>query len=129
MAAPHAIAAVALIASEHPSLRHRPGALVARLKATARPVRNVTPPLSATDTSPGDLTGDPCPTGHCHLGGAPISDRNAYGAGLARVANPRAVAGGRHAVAGPLAQSAPDWLWRTRSTMLSRARGEKGLVK
>src|SRR4029450_13199130 len=40
MAAPHAAAAVALIASEHPSLRHRPGALVARLKATARSVRN-----------------------------------------------------------------------------------------
>ena len=70
MAAPHAAAAVALIASEHPSLHHRPGALV------------------ATDTSPGDLTGDPCPTGFCHLGGAPISNRNAYGAGLAYVANP-----------------------------------------
>jgi hypothetical protein len=32
MAAPHAAAAVALMASEHWSLRHRPGALVARLK-------------------------------------------------------------------------------------------------
>jgi len=88
MAAPHATAAVALIASAHRSLRHRPGALVARLKATARSVGNRTPPLSATDTSPGDLTGDPCPTGFCHLGGAPISNRNAYGAGLAYVANP-----------------------------------------
>jgi hypothetical protein len=44
--------------------------------------------VSATDTSPGDLTGVACPTGHCHLGGAPISNRNAYGAGLAYVADP-----------------------------------------
>jgi lantibiotic leader peptide-processing serine protease len=88
MAAPHAAAAVALIASEHASLRHRPGALVARLKAKARSVGNTTPPLSATDTSPGDLSGVACPTGFCHLGGAPISNRNAYGAGLAYVANP-----------------------------------------
>ena len=88
MAAPHAAAAVALIASEHPSLRHRPGRLVARLQATARSVSNRTPPLSATDTSPGDLTGLPCGTGFCHLGGPPISNRNAYGAGLAYVANP-----------------------------------------
>ena len=88
MAAPHAAAAVALIASEHRSLRHRPGALVARLQATARSVHNSTPPLSATDTSPGDLTGVACGTGFCHLGGPPISNRNAYGAGLAYVARP-----------------------------------------
>ena len=88
MAAPHAAAAVALIASEHRSLRHRPGALVARLQAKARTVPNSTPPLSATDTSPGDLTGVACGTGFCHLGGPPISNRNAYGAGLAYVANP-----------------------------------------
>ena len=88
MAAPHAAAAVALIASEHPSLRHRPGALVARLQAKARPVSNRTPQLSATDTSPGDLTGLACGTGFCHLGGPPISNRNAYGAGLAYVASP-----------------------------------------
>jgi lantibiotic leader peptide-processing serine protease len=88
MAAPHAAAAVALIASEHPRLRHRPGRLVARLKATARSVRNFTPPVSAGDTSPADLTGVPCPTGYCHLGGAPISNRNAFGAGLADVADP-----------------------------------------
>jgi hypothetical protein len=61
---------------------------VARLKATARAVTNRTPPLSAGDTSAGDLTGLPCTTGYCHLGGAPISNRNAYGAGLASVANP-----------------------------------------
>jgi subtilisin family serine protease len=88
MAAPHAAAAVALIASEHRSLRHRPGALVARLQATARSVHNRTPALSATDTSPGDLTGVACGTGFCHLGGRPISNRNAYGAGLAYVARP-----------------------------------------
>jgi subtilisin family serine protease len=88
MAAPHAAAAVALIASAHPSLRHRPGALVARLKAQARSVFNVTPPVSATDTSAGDLTGVACPTGYCHLGGARIPDRDAYGAGLVNVANP-----------------------------------------
>ena len=51
-------------------------------------MRNFTPPLSATDTSPGDLTGVACPTGFCHLGGAPISNRNAFGAGLAYVADP-----------------------------------------
>jgi hypothetical protein len=79
---------VALIASAHPSLRHRPGALVARLKAKARSVGSSTPPLSASDTSPGDLTGVACTTGLCHLGGAPISNRNAYGAGLASVADP-----------------------------------------
>jgi lantibiotic leader peptide-processing serine protease len=116
MAAPHAAAAVALIASEHPSLRHRPGALVARLKDKARSVRNDTPPLSATDTSPGDLTGVACPTGFCHLGGRPSPTATPSGPGWPTwpIREP---------------QSASDWLWRTRSTMLSRARGEKGLVK
>jgi hypothetical protein len=75
-------------------------------------VSNATPPLSATDTSP-----VACGTGFCHLGGPPISNRNAYGPGWRMWPTPDA------------AQSAPDWLWRTRSTMLSRARGEKGLVK
>jgi hypothetical protein len=88
MAAPHAAAAVALIASANPGLRHRPAALIARLKARARSVNNVTPPLSATDTSAGDLTGVACAGGYCHLGGSAISNRNAYGAGLANVANP-----------------------------------------
>jgi lantibiotic leader peptide-processing serine protease len=112
----HAAAAVALIASEHPSLRHRPGALVARLKDKARSVRNDTPPLSATDTSPGDLTGVACPTGFCHLGGRPSPTATPSGPGWPTwpIREP---------------QSASDWLWRTRSTMLSRARGEKGLVK
>jgi subtilisin family serine protease len=88
MAAPHVAAAVALVASAHPPLRHRPARLVARLKATARTVHNRTPALSATDTSPGGLSGVPCPAGYCHLGGPAIPDREAYGAGLVRVANP-----------------------------------------
>ena len=56
--------------------------------SSRRSVGNTTPPLSATDTSPGDLTGVACDTGFCHLGGPPISNRNAYGAGLAYVARP-----------------------------------------
>jgi subtilisin family serine protease len=83
MAAPHVSAVLALIASEYPFLRHRPLLLVSVLKARAqRIVGNTTPALSASDTSPGDLTGAACPTGYCHLGGPPISDRDAYGAGL-----------------------------------------------
>jgi hypothetical protein len=39
-------------------------------------------PLSATDTSAADLTGNLCPGGYCHLGGSPISDNDAYGNGL-----------------------------------------------
>jgi lantibiotic leader peptide-processing serine protease len=89
MATPHVSAALALIASAHPGLRHKPQALVARLLDHANTrVHNTTQVLSATDTSPADLTGDPCPTGYCHLGGARISDADAYGAGLVNVANP-----------------------------------------
>ena len=51
-------------------------------------VHNVTRALSTTDTSPGDLTGLPCPTGYCHLEGPRIPDNDAYGAGLVNVANP-----------------------------------------
>ena len=89
MAAPQVSGALALIASAHPSLRKHPGALTARLKALANDnPHNYTQPLSATDTSPGDLTGLPCPTGYCHLGGPRIPDSDAYGAGLVNVANP-----------------------------------------
>jgi len=89
MAAPQVSGSLALIASAHPSLRKHPGGLVRRLKGLANPnVHNYTQPLSATDTSPADLTGLPCPTGYCHLGGPAISDAGAYGAGLVNVATP-----------------------------------------
>jgi hypothetical protein len=89
MAAPHVAASLALVASAHPSLRKHPRALIARLKRMANDgPRNYTRALSATDTSPGDLTGLPCPTGYCHLEGPRISDNDAYGAGLVNVAKP-----------------------------------------
>jgi hypothetical protein len=89
MATPHVSAAVALTASAHPSLRHRPAALVARLKARANTnVHNLTQVLSASDTSPGELDPDPCTARYCHLGGPRISDADAYGAGLVNIANP-----------------------------------------
>ena len=84
MATPHVSAALALIASAHPSLRHHPAGLVARLKATANTnVNNFTQGLSATDTSAGDLDPTvPCPSGFCHLGGGRVSNSDAYGAGI-----------------------------------------------
>lgn len=83
MATPHVSAVLALIASAHPELRHRPGDLVRLMLSGAREVRgNTTPGLSATDTSAGDRTGLACPTGFCHLGGAAIGDEEAYGAGI-----------------------------------------------
>jgi subtilisin family serine protease len=89
MAAPHVAASLALVASAHPSLRKHPGALLARLEAHANTdVHNATRALSATDTSPGDLTGLPCDIGYCHLEGPTISDNDAYGVGLVNVANP-----------------------------------------
>ena len=60
-----------------------------RLKAHAnRSVHNQTRALSATDTSPGDLSGLACAFGYCHLGGARVPDREAYGAGLVNVSRP-----------------------------------------
>jgi len=89
MAAPHVAASLALVASAHPSLRKHPGALLARLKGLANDdLHNYTRALSATDTSPGDLTGLPCDIGYCHLTGPRISDSDAYGAGLVNVARP-----------------------------------------
>jgi subtilisin family serine protease len=83
MATPHVSAVAALIASAKPGLRHRPGAILEALKDSARDgAVNLTQPLSATDTSPIDLTGVACPTGYCHLGGGPISNREAYGEGI-----------------------------------------------
>ena len=83
MATPHASATLALIASAKPSLRGNVDALVDTLKQSATNVRgNTTQPVSATDTSLGDQSGIACTTGYCHLGGPPISDSDAYGAGL-----------------------------------------------
>jgi subtilisin family serine protease len=81
MATPHASAVLALIASKHQDAS--PRELVQLLKESAQEIEgNTTAPLSATDTSASDFTGVTCPTGYCHLGGQPISDRDAYGAGL-----------------------------------------------
>jgi len=79
---------VALIASAHPSLRHHPGGAGGPPAGHGPLGEQQHPTAVGTDTSPGDLTGLPCDTGFCHLGGPPISNRNAYGAGLAYVANP-----------------------------------------
>ena len=89
MAAPQVSGALALVASAHPSLGKHPRALIARLKGMANDSpHNRTQALSGTDTSPADLTGLPCATGYCHLGGPAISDRGAYGVGLVNVARP-----------------------------------------
>jgi subtilisin family serine protease len=93
MATPHASAVIALIASAKPNLQGRPGALIDRLQNTARNVHgNTTQPLSATDLSAGDQSGVACGTGYCHLGGAAIPDKEAYGAGVVDAA----AAVGRH---------------------------------
>jgi subtilisin family serine protease len=85
MAAPHVSAALALLASAEPALRGKPAALVARLKSKARNAHNRTPSLSASDRSRGDLLRLPCGDGYCHLGGPPIKDAEAYGAGIIQV--------------------------------------------
>jgi subtilisin family serine protease len=82
MATPHVSAALALIASQRPELRHDPDGLVTVLKSQARPAHNQTQILSATDRSPGDLTRQPCRDGYCHLGGPAVPDAEAYGAGI-----------------------------------------------
>ncbi|MCW2634190.1 MAG: peptidase and in kexin sedolisin, partial [Blastococcus sp.] len=88
MAAPHVSAAIALAASAHANLRHNPAGLIARVKAQAVDRTNLTRALSATDKSPGDLSGVPCRSGYCHLEGPVISNSDAYGAGLLNVARP-----------------------------------------
>lgn len=89
MAAPHVSAALALEAAAHPGLRGNPAGLEQRLYASARtPGANHTRALSATDKSPGDLYGDACVTGYCHLEGPRISSSEAYGAGIVNVARP-----------------------------------------
>ncbi len=62
MATPHVSAMVALIASAHPWMAHRPILLIGYLKLTAQDIHgNKTPALSATDTSAGDRTGSRLP--------------------------------------------------------------------
>jgi subtilisin family serine protease len=86
MATPHASAALALIASAMPEIAHDPDALIAELKAGARnDADNQTIGLSADDHSGGDLFGDVCDTGYCHLGGSAIANSEAYGAGIVDV--------------------------------------------
>jgi hypothetical protein len=83
MATPHVSAVLALIASTNKSARYHPDILVRILKQSTQDVYgNTTPPVSATDLSPADRTGIICTFGYCHLGGKPISDKDAYGAGL-----------------------------------------------
>jgi subtilisin family serine protease len=82
MAAPHTAGVLALIASANPRLRHNPGGLIEELLEGATGAHNRTQALSATDLSPGDLTGVACATGYCHLGGPSIADGEAYGAGV-----------------------------------------------
>ncbi len=83
VATPHVSATLALIASREPFLRHQPKVLIPLMKLCVKSIdANTTPPLSATDKSPGDLTGVKCYDGYCHLGGTPIPYREAFGAGL-----------------------------------------------
>jgi len=85
MATPHVSAVLALIASAHPELRGDVDGLIAFAAAGARSATNFTPVLSDTDTSPGDLGGIygvDCLHLYCHLGGAVISNDDAYGAGI-----------------------------------------------
>ena len=86
MAAPQAVGVLALILSAHPELSSNPAGLVALLKSNAKAGSNTTPGLSATDTSPGDLTGVACPTGYCHFGDSAITNSEVYGAGVVNAA-------------------------------------------
>jgi subtilisin family serine protease len=83
MATPHVSAAAALIASTNASARGNPALLQRLLKSSARHLTgNQTRVLDPQDRSKGDLSGGPCVTGYCHLGGEAVSDAEAYGAGL-----------------------------------------------
>jgi subtilisin family serine protease len=91
-ATPHVAAVAALIASKHPELRRQPKELLEKLKESARKIQgNTTPPNDASNFSTGDRTQISCfgnltstapKPGYCHLGGTPISDREAFGNGL-----------------------------------------------
>jgi subtilisin family serine protease len=83
MSAPHVSGVMAQVLSARPDLRKSPKTLLAHVAASARKdLRNKTPGVSPTDTSPGDTGGDPCDNGYCHLGGPAISNDHAYGDGM-----------------------------------------------
>ncbi len=88
MATPNAAGVAALALSAQPGPLGLPGALFAHIKGSARRLsNNATPGLSASDTSPGDLTGVPCTGGYCHLGGTAIKAADAFGAGMVDALN------------------------------------------
>jgi subtilisin family serine protease len=83
MATPHVSGVAAIMLSLHPEAWKNPAALLALLKAKAEPISgNTTPPVSASDHSAGDDLAGACTFGWCHLGGAAISKKDAYGFGL-----------------------------------------------
>jgi lantibiotic leader peptide-processing serine protease len=90
MSAPHVAAVAGLIVASNREAKKNPAKVLEILRDGAREAKNYTPPLSATDLSPGDRTGVPCTgnpkgnliAGYCHLAGEAISDREAYGAGI-----------------------------------------------
>lgn len=86
MSAAHVAAVAALILATHPAIWKTSNVVanvVLRLKSgTTVLTANATPPVSRTDTSAMDRTGALCSNGSCHLGGAAISNLEAYGAGL-----------------------------------------------
>jgi subtilisin family serine protease len=83
MSTPHVVGVMAQVLSARPDLRKSPRVLLEHVAANARKdLKNRTPALSATDTSPGDTGGDECPSGYCHLGGPAISNDKAYGDGM-----------------------------------------------
>lgn len=83
MAAPMVVGAAALVASRNLDARGHPDRIVALLsKGATKGLRNYQPELNPDDFSPGDLTGLPCTTGWCHLGGPIIPSKEVYGNGL-----------------------------------------------
>lgn len=89
MAAPNATGVAALWMSARHRLQGRPNELLAVLRNTARrPAHpNETGPNNPSNTA-ASFFGTPCPTGYCHLdyGRGLISNRDAFGAGLASAA-------------------------------------------
>ncbi len=83
MATPHVSGVAAITLSLHPEAWKDPSMLKTLLKNGATHLTgNTTPPVSASDLSAGDSSGGACTGGWCHLGGAAISNNDAYGDGL-----------------------------------------------